>query len=386
MINEQIRDREVRLIGEDGQLVGIMSSRDAYKMAQDAGLDLVKIAPKAQPPVCKIVDYGKYRYEQARKEKEAKKKQKTMEVKEVRLSPNIDANDLNTKINQARKFLEHGDKVKVTLRFRGRELAHVEQSKVILDNFAEKLAEIAHAHDIPLVVDNTTSTAYLIQVLKHGADIVVNSSSKYINGSSNAISGILTDSGKFKWDRNRYPGFADYVKYGPMAFVAKLRNSLFRNMGACLAPVNAYLNIIGLETLGLRMERECSNALELASWIENNYPDIKVNYPGLESSKWHEIAKKQFTNGYGAILTIRVGSKEKAFKFIDSLTIPYTLSNIGDTKTLVIHPGSTISLHSTDKQKEDAGVFEDLIRVSVGIEDIDDLKEDFAQAFANIAD
>lgn len=107
-------------------------------MAQDAGLDLVKIAPKAQPPVCKIVDYGKYRYEQARKEKEAKKKQKTMEVKEVRLSPNIDANDLNTKINQARKFLEHGDKVKVTLRFRGRELAHVEQSKVILDNFAEK--------------------------------------------------------------------------------------------------------------------------------------------------------------------------------------------------------------------------------------------------------
>lgn len=250
----------------------------------------------------------------------------------------------------------------------------------------EKLAEIAHAHDIPLVVDNTTSTAYLIQVLKHGADIVVNSSSKYINGSSNAISGILTDSGKFKWDKNRYPGFADYVKCGPMAFVAKLRNSLFRNMGACLAPVNAYLNIIGLETLGLRMERECSNALGLASWIENNYPDIKVNYPGLESSKWHEIAKKQLTNGYGAILTIRVGSKEKAFKFIDSLTIPYTLSNIGDTKTLVIHPGSTISLHSTDKQKEDAGVFEDLIRVSVGIEDIDDLKEDFAQAFANIAD
>ena len=124
MINEQIRDREVRLIGEDGQLIGIMSSRDAFKMAQDAGLDLVKIAPKAQPPVCKIVDYGKYRYEQARKEKEAKKKQKTMEVKEVRLSPNIDSNDLNTKINQARKFLEHGDKVKVTLRFRGRELAH----------------------------------------------------------------------------------------------------------------------------------------------------------------------------------------------------------------------------------------------------------------------
>ena len=151
MINEQIRDREVRLIGEDGQLVGIMSSRDAYKMAQDAGLDLVKIAPKAQP-----------RYEQARKEKEAKKKQKTMEVKEVRLSPNIDANDLNTKINQARKFLEHGDKVKVTLRFRGRELAHVEQSKVILDNFAEKLAEIA-VIDKPAKFEGRSMIMFLTQ-------------------------------------------------------------------------------------------------------------------------------------------------------------------------------------------------------------------------------
>ena len=162
MINEQIRDREVRLIGEDGQLVGIMSSRDAYKMAQDAGLDLVKIAPKAQPPVCKIVDYGKYRYEQARKEKEAKKKQKTIDVKEVRLSPNIDKNDLNTKINQARKFLEHGDKVKVTLRFRGRELAHVEQSKVILDNFAEKLAEIA-VIDKPAKFEGRSMIMFLTQ-------------------------------------------------------------------------------------------------------------------------------------------------------------------------------------------------------------------------------
>lgn len=248
----------------------------------------------------------------------------------------------------------------------------------------EKLAEIAHSHGLPLIVDNTTSTPYLIKVLEHGADIVVNSSSKYINGSSNSISGILTDSGKFKWTKEKYPDMADYIKYGPMAFVAKLRNSLFRNVGACLSPVNAYLNIIGLETLGLRMERECKNALELASWIEKNYPDIKVNYPGLSSSPWHEIAKGQLQNGYGAIFTLRVGSKENAFTFIDSLKIPFTLSNIGDTKTLVIHPSSTISLHSTDKQKEDAGVFEDLIRVSVGIEDIDDLKEDFAQAFEKI--
>ena len=143
MINEQIRDREVRLIGEDGEQLGIMSAREAMKIAQEAELDLVKIAPTAKPPVCKIIDYGKFRYEQSRKEKEAKKKQKTVELKEVRLSPNIDTNDLNTKVNNARKFISKGNKVKVTLRFRGREMAHVQQSRHILDDFAELLADIA---------------------------------------------------------------------------------------------------------------------------------------------------------------------------------------------------------------------------------------------------
>jgi len=143
MINEQIRDREIRLIGEDGEQLGIMSAREAMKIAQEAELDLVKIAPAAKAPVCKIIDYGKYKYEQARKEKEAKKKQKTVEVKEVRLSPNIDTNDLNTKINNAKKFISKGNKVKVTLRFRGREMAHVQQSKHILDDFAETLADVA---------------------------------------------------------------------------------------------------------------------------------------------------------------------------------------------------------------------------------------------------
>ena len=143
MLNEQIRDRAIRLIGEDGEQLGIMSAREAMKIAQEAELDLVKIAPAAKPPVCKIIDYGKYKYEQARKEKEAKKKQKTVEVKEVRLSPNIDTNDLNTKINNAKKFISKGNKVKVTLRFRGREMAHVQQSKHILDDFAETLADVA---------------------------------------------------------------------------------------------------------------------------------------------------------------------------------------------------------------------------------------------------
>ena len=143
MINEQIRDREVRVVSADGEQLGVMSSRDAMKLAREAELDLVKIAPKAQPPVCKIIDYGKYKYEQIRREKEAKKKQKTVEVKEVRMSPNIDANDLNTKVNNAKKFILKGNKVKVTLRFRGREMAHVQQSKHILDDFADMLKDVA---------------------------------------------------------------------------------------------------------------------------------------------------------------------------------------------------------------------------------------------------
>ncbi len=162
MINEQIRDKEIRLIGENGEQLGIMSSRDAMKMAEDAGLDLVKIAPAAKPPVCKIVDYGKYRYEQVRKEKEARKKQKTVEVKEIRLSPNIDTNDLNTKVNAARKFLTKGDKVKVTLRFRGREMAHMNNSKHILDDFAESLSDIAVIEKAPKV-EGRSMTMFLTE-------------------------------------------------------------------------------------------------------------------------------------------------------------------------------------------------------------------------------
>ena len=143
MINEQIREKEVRVIGEDGDQLGVMSAKEAMKLAQEAELDLVMIAPTAKPPVCKIIDYGKYRYEQARKEKEAKKKQKTVDVKEVRLSPNIDTNDLNTKVNSAKKFIQKGDKVKVTLRFRGREMAHMQTSKHILDDFADMLQDVA---------------------------------------------------------------------------------------------------------------------------------------------------------------------------------------------------------------------------------------------------
>ena len=245
------------------------------------------------------------------------------------------------------------------------------------------VAEVAHSHKLPLFVDNTVATAYLIRPLTLGADVVINSSSKYINGSSDAISGILVCGKGLKWDPYRYPGLAPYRKFGPFAYIAKLRNGLFRNTGACLAPQNAFLNNLGLETLGLRMQRQCDNALELARFLQGLGGDIEVNYPGLEESPYHEIAEKQFRNGYGAIVTVRTGSKEKAFSIINSLKIPLIISNIGDTKTLVIHPESTIAAHISDEEKLQSGVFEDLIRISVGIEDIEDLKEDFKQAIEN---
>ncbi|WMC93519.1 translation initiation factor IF-3 [Kineothrix sp. MB12-C1] len=162
MINEQIRDKEVRVIGENGEQLGVMTSKDAMKLAEEAELDLVKIAPTAKPPVCKIVDYGKFKYEQGRKEKEAKKKQKVIEIKEIRLSPNIDTNDLNTKVSAAKKFIAKGDKVKITLRFRGREMAHMGSSRHILDDFAQALSDIATVEKAPKV-EGRSMTMFLTE-------------------------------------------------------------------------------------------------------------------------------------------------------------------------------------------------------------------------------
>ena len=248
-----------------------------------------------------------------------------------------------------------------------------------------ELAEIAKRHNLPLMIDNTVATAFLVRPLELGADIVINSTSKYINGNSSAISGVITDAGRFKWDLERYPGMKDYKKFAKFAFTAKLRNGLFRNMGACMAPQTAYYNLLGMETLGLRMERACDNAMQLAAYIEENYKDITVNYAGLETSNWHEIAKSQFDGHYGGIFTLRLGSKERAYAFINALKYPLKVSNIGDTKTLVIHPESTISVHSTEEEKKAGGVFDDLVRVSVGIEDIDDLIWDFKQAIESLS-
>lgn len=245
------------------------------------------------------------------------------------------------------------------------------------------VSSLAHKNKIPLIIDSTTATPYLIKPFEWGADIVVHSSSKYINGSGNAISGVIIDSGKFPWDFEKYRGLTEYKKYGKLCYLAKLRNGIWRNMGGCLAPMNAYLNSLGLETLGLRMERACHNALELAKFFEG-VDGIDVNYPALPSNPYYGLCKEQFNGMGGAIITIRVGSKERAFRLINGLKLSTNATNIGDVRTLVIHPASTIYTHSSEQQKTSAGVFDDTIRISVGIEDINDLMSDFRQSIENL--
>ena len=246
-------------------------------------------------------------------------------------------------------------------------------------------ADFLHGKGVPLIVDSTTSTPYLLNPIQYGADVVVHSTSKYINGSGDAISGIIIDSGNFSWSPERYPGMKEYKKYGKFAYLVKLRNGIWRNMGGCLAPMNAYLNIIGMETLGLRMERVCNNAFRLAQALEK-LEGVSVNYPLLKSSPYHELAEKQLSGKGGAILTIRTGSKERAYKLINHLKYVKIATNIGDVRTLVIHPASTIYIHSTPEAMEEAGVYDDTIRISVGIEDIKDLIQDFTEAVESLGE
>ncbi|WP_173384244.1 O-acetylhomoserine aminocarboxypropyltransferase/cysteine synthase family protein [Fibrobacter succinogenes] len=247
----------------------------------------------------------------------------------------------------------------------------------------KSVADVAHQGGVPFIVDSTTATPYLVRPFDFGADIVVHSSSKYINGNGSAISGIIVDSGKFKWDFARYKGLEEYKRFGKFAYIAKLRNGIWRNVGCCVAPATSFLNSLGLETLGLRMDRLCSNALQLAEFLQG-FEGITVNYPALKQSPYYDLVQSQFGGKGGGILTIDAGSKEKAFKLINNLKYATIATNIGDLRTLVIHPDSTIFTHGTKEQKENAGVFEGTIRVSVGIEDIEDLKEDFEQAIKNI--
>lgn len=242
-----------------------------------------------------------------------------------------------------------------------------------------KVVEYAHHIGVPLIVDSTTATPYIAKPLELGADIVVHSASKYINGGGNSVSGAIIDGAKFKWDFDKFEALSGYRKFGILAYTIRLRTDIWENMGSCLSPMNAYLNIIGLETLGLRMERICQNAETLARALDE-IPGISVNYPTLPGNPYRELAERELQGLGGGILTFRAGSKEKAYRVLDSLQYVTRATSIGDFRSLAIHPASTLYIRSTPEMREAAGVFDDTIRVSVGIEDVEDLIDDFRQA------
>ena len=243
------------------------------------------------------------------------------------------------------------------------------------------VAALAHQHKLPLIVDSTTATPYLANPLALGADIVIHSSSKYINGSGDAISGVIVDGGKFPWDFSFHTALQGFEKYKKLAFLTRLRTDIWENFGGCLAPMNAFLNVVGLETLGLRMTRICENAAALAQALEEAGV-AEVRYPALPSHPAHGLCARQLRGMGGGILTFRAGSKEKAVSILNHLRYAAIASNIGDVRTLVIHPASTIALKNTEKQRQAGGIYQDTIRVSVGIEDSKDLIQDFLQAIS----
>ncbi|AEE96579.1 homocysteine synthase [Mahella australiensis] len=255
----------------------------------------------------------------------------------------------------------------------------------------EAVAKIAHEVGVPLIVDNTFASPYLCRPIEFGADIVVHSATKYIGGHGTSIGGIIVDSGNFNWDNGRFPNLVEpdesyhgisYVKdIGAAAYITKARVQLLRDMGSCISPFNSFLMLQGLETLPLRMERHVSNALAVASYLEGNPAVSWVNYPSLSSSKYHALAQKYTPKGAGAIFTFGLNGGIKAGKrFIDSLKLFSLLANVGDAKSLVIHPASTTHQQLSREEQLAAGVTEDMVRVSIGIEDVKDIIEDLDQA------
>ncbi len=268
----------------------------------------------------------------------------------------------------------------------------------------EAFGRLAKKHKIPLVVDNTFGAAgYLARPLDHGANIVTASTTKWIGGHGTSVGGIIIDGGNFDWSSGKFPQFTEpsegyhglnfWETFGEgnalglpnVAFIIRARVEGLRDYGPCMSPFNAFLFLQGLETLSLRVERTVSNALELAQWLEASVYVEKVNYPGLSSSPYHEMAKKYLKNGFGGVLTFNIkGGKENASKFVEALELVSHLANVGDAKTLIIHPASTTHQQLTDEEQLSAGVEPAQLRVSVGYEHIDDIKEDFSQAFKKV--
>ncbi|MDT0677090.1 O-acetylhomoserine aminocarboxypropyltransferase/cysteine synthase family protein [Autumnicola musiva] len=259
----------------------------------------------------------------------------------------------------------------------------------------EQISAEAKAHKVPFIVDNTVATPYLLNPIEYGADIVIHSLTKYINGNGTALGGVVIDAGKFNWANGKFPEFTEpspgyhglvyHEALKEAAFIAKLRVEGLRDHGAALSPFNAFQIIQGLETLKVRIKQHSESALELAKWLKEQKEVTWVNYPGLEDNKYHNLAKKYLPEGQSGVVTFGVqGGFEAARVVADETKIFSLLANIGDTKSLIIHPASTTHQQLDEKQQASAGVTQDLIRLSVGLEDIEDLKEDLKQAFAEI--
>jgi len=266
----------------------------------------------------------------------------------------------------------------------------------------DKIAAVAKKHDLPLIVDNTFGAGgYLFRPLEHGASVVVESATKWIGGHGTSIGGVIVDGGNYNWGNGKFPQFTEpsegyhglvfsdvfgvNSQFGNIQYIVRARVEGLRDFGASQAPFNSWLLIQGLETLSLRVQRHVDNALELAKWLEQHPQVAKVNYPGLPSSPYHSLAKKYLKNGYGAVLSFEIkGDKENAARVINSLELVSHLANVGDAKTLIIQPSATTHQQLSDSEQLSAGVTPGLLRVSVGIEHIDDIKADFEQAFAYI--
>jgi O-acetylhomoserine (thiol)-lyase len=261
----------------------------------------------------------------------------------------------------------------------------------------DAIAAIARENGIPLIVDNTFGCAgYLCRPIDHGASIVVESATKWIGGHGTSMGGIIVDAGTFDWGNGKFPLFTEpsegyhglkfYEAVGELAFIIRARVEGLRDFGPAISPFNSFMLLQGLETLSLRVQRHLDNTLELARWLETQDAVAWVNYPGLEGHPTHELAKKYLTHGFGCVLTFGVkGGFKKAVKFIDSVKLASHLANVGDAKTLVIHPASTTHQQLSAEEQTSAGVTADMVRVSVGIEHIDDIEADFSQAFENLA-
>ncbi|HEY8500011.1 MAG TPA: aminotransferase class V-fold PLP-dependent enzyme, partial [Clostridia bacterium] len=256
----------------------------------------------------------------------------------------------------------------------------------------EKVAAIAHEHKIPLIVDNTFGTPYLIRPFEYGADIVVHSATKFLGGHGTSIAGVIVDSGQFDWEKSgKFPGLTEpdpsyhgmrfTEAFGKAAYIGKVRVQLLRDTGACLSPFNAFLLLQGLETLSLRVEKHLSNTKKIAEFLTGHSKVNWVNYPSIPGSKYYHLARKYLPKGAGSIFTFGIkGGMEAGIRFIENLELFSLLANVADAKSLVIHPASTTHAQLSSEEQLAAGVTPDMIRLSIGIEDPDDLLEDLAQA------